>query len=62
MYERLKYYRVKYKYSQQKVAEILNISQSTYSRYENGYVDNISIKRLVQLAKIYGITVDELIK
>ena len=39
------------------VAEILNISQSTYSRYESGYLD-VPSEVLIALSSFYGVSVD----
>ena len=46
--------------SQQEVAALLNVSQTTYSRYESGILD-IPWKSLVTLAQDYKTSVDYLV-
>ena len=46
--------------SQQEVAALLNVSQTTYSRYESGVLD-IPWKSLVTLAQYYKTSVDYLV-
>ena len=46
--------------SQQEVAALLNVSQTTYSRYESGVLD-IPWKSLVILAQYYKTSVDYLV-
>ena len=46
--------------SQQEVAALLNVSQTTYSRYESGVLD-IPWKSLVTLARYYKTSVDYLV-
>ena len=43
--------------NQAQLAEMLNVSQSTYSRYESGALD-VPSEALIALAKFYGVTVD----
>ena len=43
------------------MADKLNISLPTYSRIERNILD-VSYKRLLQIAKVYGITVVELLQ
>ena len=57
MYKRIRDLREDKDLSQKQLAEILNISQSTYSRYESGFLD-IPSEILISLSKIYGVTVD----
>lgn len=57
MQERLKYYREKNKYSQEEIAEKINITQSAYSNYEKGK-RLPSIEILIKLADIYEISLD----
>ena len=54
---RLKELREENKYTQQYVAEILNIRQNTYSQYENEKRE-IPIRALIVLAKLYDVSVD----
>ena len=42
------------------IAEILNIQQTVYSRYERGY-QNIPLEHLLTLADFYGVSVDYLL-
>lgn len=57
--ERLKSARKKYGYTQQNVADILNIKRATYAKYENGQaVPPIAV--LIRLATMYGVNVDYL--
>jgi len=46
--------------SQKKVAELLNIPQQQYSRYENGKYD-IPVRYVITLCKFYGISSDWLL-
>ena len=39
------------------IAEILNIQQTVYSRYERGY-QNIPLEHLLTLADFYGVSLD----
>lgn len=57
MYKRIRDLREDRDFSQKQLAEILNISQSTYSRYESGFLD-IPSEILISLSKIYGVTTD----
>ena len=43
--------------SQAALAKLLNVSQSTYSRYESGYLD-IPSNILIALARFYQVSVD----
>lgn len=46
--------------SQQKLAELLHVSQTTYSRYETGVLD-IPSASLIALARFYKTSVDYLL-
>lgn len=46
--------------SQRKVAEILNIPQQQYSRYENGK-NEIPVRYIITLCRFYGISSDWLL-
>lgn len=46
--------------SQQQLAQVLHVSQATYSRYESGVMD-IPSKTLIQLAQFYRTSVDYLL-
>jgi len=58
---RLKELREENKYTQQYVAEILNIRQNTYSQYENEKRE-IPIRALIALAKLYDVSVDYILE
>lgn len=57
--ERIREVREEYGYTQQKIADILNIGQRTYSDYENGKT-RIPIDSLIILAKYYNVSLDYL--
>lgn len=57
MYKRIRDLREDKDLSQSQLAEILNISQSTYSRYESGYLD-VPSEVLISLSKFYDVSVD----
>ena len=57
MYKRIRDLREDRDFSQKQLAEMLNISQSTYSRYESGFLD-VPSEILISLSKIYGVTTD----
>lgn len=48
-------------YTQQQVAEALNVSQSTVAMWDTGDASPRSAK-LIEIAKLYGCTVDELLQ
>lgn len=54
---RLKEFRLEKGYTQQQVAEMLNIRQQSYIRYEHG-TGEPSLDTLIKIAAIYGVTVD----
>jgi len=60
MYERIRNLREDNDLSQGKMAEYLNVSQSTYSRYESGHLD-IPTEVLISLSKLYHVSVDYLL-
>lgn len=57
MYQRIRDLREDNDLTQKQVADILNISQSTYSRYESGFLD-IPSSVLIDLSEYYGVTTD----
>jgi transcriptional regulator with XRE-family HTH domain len=57
---RLRYLRELKKWTQEDVAEKLNISQAAYSRLEQGIIE-LSIEKLFKLADLYVVTVSELV-
>ena len=60
MYPRIRNLREDNDLQQKHIAELLNISQTTYSRYENGILDIPSIS-LIKLAEYYGTSIDYLV-
>ncbi|MFS0728370.1 helix-turn-helix domain-containing protein [Paenibacillus sp. 1P07SE] len=59
MYERIRALREDKDWTQQQMADILQINQGTYSRYEAS--DNIPLKVLVQLADLHQTSTDYLL-
>lgn len=57
----LKEYRTHSKMTQEFVAESLGVSRQAVSKWENGTSDP-SMSNLIALAKLYGITADEILK
>lgn len=47
-------------YKQKQIAEVLNVSQNTYSQYENGVIA-LTAETLIKLADFYGVSVDYLL-
>ena len=45
---------------QREVAALLNVSQNTYSQYENGVIE-LTASNLIKLAEFYGVSVDYLL-
>ena len=45
---------------QKEVAAVLNVSQNTYSQYENGVIE-LTASNLVKLAEFYNVSVDYLL-
>jgi len=60
MYERVRNLREDKDLTQQDIANILNISQTTYSRYENGRLDIPSVS-LVKLADFHKTSIDYIV-
>jgi conserved domain protein len=61
MYIRLKNLREDKDLSQQRIAQYLHCSQSTYSRIESG-IQDIPTTFLKKLARLYGVTTDFLLE
>ena len=59
MGEALKEYRTKCKMTQEFVAESLGVSRQAVSKWENGTSDP-STSNLIALAKLYGISAEEI--
>ncbi len=60
MYKRIRDLREDHDLNQTKVAKILNMSQTGYSKYETGEND-VPTKILIQLADFYNVSVDYLL-
>lgn len=60
MYQRIRDLREDNDLTQKQIAELLNISQTTYSRYENGILD-VPSSSLIVLAKFYQTSIDYLL-
>ena len=45
---------------QRELADVLNVSQNTYSQYENGVIE-LTAGNLIRLADFYGVSVDYLL-
>ena len=45
---------------QRELAKVLNVSQNTYSQYENGII-SLTAEHLIELAKFYHVSVDYLL-
>ena len=60
MYPRIRNLREDNDLTQEDLAKFLNISQTTYSRYESGALD-IPSQRLIKLAEYYSTSVDYLL-
>ncbi|MBZ3642604.1 helix-turn-helix transcriptional regulator [Enterococcus casseliflavus] len=60
MFQRIRDFREDNDLTQHQIATLLNISQSTYSRYENGELD-IPIQMLIKLANHYDTSIDYLV-
>ena len=57
MYQRIRDLREDNDWSQEKVAKLLRVSQSTYSRYESGKLD-VPTEVLISLSALYDVSVD----
>jgi transcriptional regulator with XRE-family HTH domain len=60
LYQHIRDLREDHDLTQQQIAELLQISQTTYSRYESGILD-IPSSSLIVLAKFYKTSVDYLL-
>jgi len=59
-YEHIRSLRIDKDLKQRELAEILNVSQNTYSQYELGII-NFPVDALVRLAEFYNTSVDYLL-
>ena len=60
MYRRLRDLREDNDLKQRQLAEVLHVSQTTYSRYESGAID-IPSDALIKLDDFYGVSTDYLL-
>ena len=60
MYYRIRNLREDKDLNQEQLAKLLNVSQTTYSRYETGNID-IPSRSLINLAQYYSTSVDYLL-
>ncbi len=60
LYDRIRNLREDADLPQRTLAELLKVTQTTYSRYESGVLD-IPVDALVQLARYYNTSVDYLV-
>ena len=60
MYQRIRDLREDNDMSQKQIAELLNISQTAYSKYELGK-RNMPIESLIKLARFYNVSLDYLV-
>ena len=60
MYKNILYLRKRNKSTQSELAEYLNVTQTTYSKYERGAI-KIPIEIFVKLADYYGVSIDYLV-
>ena len=59
-FENIRNLRIDNNYTQQQIADYLNIKQNTYSQYETGAL-NYPVDVLMKLADFYGVSVDYLL-
>lgn len=59
-YENIRKLRTDRGFTQKQIAELLGVSQNTYSQYEIGVL-NYPVDALVKLAEFYGVSVDYLL-
>ena len=59
-FENIRNLRIDNSYTQQQIADYLNIKQNTYSQYETGAL-NYPVDILMKLADLYDVSVDYLL-
>lgn len=59
-FENIRNLRIDNSYTQQQIADYLNIKQNTYSQYETGVL-NYPVDILMKLADLYDVSVDYLL-
>lgn len=60
MFQRIRNLREDNDLTQEQLAKLLNVSQATYSRYEQGELD-IPVQSLIRLAQYYSTSIDYLV-
>ena len=60
VYSKIRSLREDNDYRQRELAAVLNVSQNTYSQYENGVIE-LTADNLIRLADFYGVSVDYLL-
>lgn len=60
IYPNIRNLREDHDYRQRQLAEVLHVSQNTYSQYENGVIE-LTAEKLVLLANFYEVSVDYLL-
>ena len=60
MYERIRNLREDRDLTQKSIADFLNVTQTTYSRYENGVLDIPSVS-LIRLAEFHETSIDYIV-
>ena len=59
-FENIRNLRVDNGYTQKQIAELLGVSQNTYSQYEIGVL-NYPVDALIKLADLYNVSIDYLL-
>lgn len=59
-FENIRKLRTDMGYTQKQIAEVLGVSQNTYSQYEIGVL-NYPVDALMKLADFYGVSIDYLL-
>lgn len=60
MYPNIRSLREDHDYKQRQLAEVLHVSQNTYSQYENGVIE-LTAEKLILLADYYEVSIDYLL-
>ncbi|MCI6884214.1 helix-turn-helix domain-containing protein [bacterium] len=60
IYPNIRSLREDHDYRQRELAEVLCVSQNTYSQYENGVIE-LTPEKLIQLADFYDVSIDYLL-
>ena len=60
--ERIKDYRIRNGLTAKKLAELIQVEQTTISRYESGSIKTIPYEKLEKMGEVFQCGVDELIK